>query len=190
MATRTVYIFRHAESRDNKKKIFSGWRHSPLTNKGKQQAGVVAKKLRKKRFSICFSSDQDRAIQTARIVLKYHKGVPVIVDARLRERNYGKLTGTSKVALQKKYPRKYQIWHRSYNIAPPGGESFKMVNARVRPFIKDLINIMKHFKVNVAISAHGNSIRPLRKHFEKLTISQMRKIENPHDRYWSYRVKV
>jgi len=190
MAYRTVYIFRHGETVHNRDKIFSGWSKTHLTKKGKQQAARVGKKLKNKKFAMCFSSDQDRAIETAKIVLKHHKGVPIIVDARLRERDYGKLTGTSKTELQKKNPRQYLIWHRSYNVGPPGGENFKMVNARVRPFIKDLIKIMKSFKVNVAISAHGNSIRPLRKYFEKLTISQMRKIENPHDKYWAFRVKV
>jgi len=190
MATRTVYIFRHAETVHNKKHIFSGWSRTKLTKKGRKQAGAVGKKLKNKKFAMCFSSDQDRALETAQIVLKHHKGIPIIVDARLRERNYGKLTGKSKLKLEKKNPRQYQIWHRSYNIAPPGGESFKMVNARVKPFIKDLLKIMKQFKVNVAVSAHGNSIRPLRKHFEHLTISQMRKIENRHDKFWSYRVEV
>ena len=190
MKYRTVYIFRHSQTYANKKGIFAGWMPSKLTPHGINQAKKIAKKLKNKKIDIAFSSDMDRAIQTLKEVLKYHKGVSILIDARLRERNYGKLTGTSKGALHKKNPRQYHIWHRSYNIPPPGGESFRMVNARVRPFIKDLLKIMKQFKVNVAISAHGNSIRPLRQHFEKLTIHQMRTIVNPHNRYWAYRVKV
>jgi broad specificity phosphatase PhoE len=187
---RTVYIFRHSESTDNRNGIFSGWRDAKLTPYGISQARKIAKKLKTKHIELAFSSDQTRALQTANEVLKFHKGVPIIVDARLRERDYGKLTGTSKEAFKKKNPKLYQVYHRSYNKGPPGGESFHDVNKRVAPFIKDLLKIMKTFKANVAISAHGNSIRPLRKHFEHLTISQMRKIENPHDKYWVYRVKV
>jgi len=187
---KTVYIFRHSQSVDNKNGIFSGWRDSPLTKFGISQARKIAKKLKGKKIDLAFSSDQKRALQTAHEVLKYHPDVPIIVDARLRERDYGKLTGTSKLAFQKKNPRLYEVFHRSYATPPPGGESFKMVNERVRPFIRDMLKIMKSYKVNVAISAHGNSIRPLRKHFEKLTNDQMRRIENPQDKYWTYKVKV
>ena len=49
---------------------------------------------------------------------------------------------------------------------------------------------MKKYKVNVAISAHGNSMRPFRKYFEKLTRHQMMKLENPWDQYFEYNVKV
>lgn len=187
---RTIYLFRHSESVDNRNKIFSGWRDSKLTAKGLSQARQIARKLRHKHIDLAFTSDLTRAIQTLDEVLKFHKGVPVIVDARLRERDYGRLTGTSKVAFEKKNPKLYAIYHRSYNKGPPKGESFKDVNERVAPFIKDLLHIVKAYKVNVAISAHGNSIRPLRKHFEHLTITQMRKIENAQDKYWAYRVKV
>ncbi|HSU72239.1 MAG TPA: histidine phosphatase family protein [Candidatus Binatia bacterium] len=190
MATRTIYIFRHSESTDNKHQIFSGWRDPKLTAKGIAQAKKIAQKLKRKDINIAFTSDLTRAIQTLNEVLKFHKNVPVIVDARLRERDYGRLTGTSKTAFEKKNPKLYRVYHRSYNVGPPKGESFKQVNARVAPFIKDLLHIVKEFKVNVAISAHGNSIRPLRKHFEHLTISEMRRIENPHDKYWAYRVTV
>ena len=44
-------------------------------------------------------------------------------------------------------------------------------------------------KVNVIISAHGNSMRPFRRHFEDLTIDQMMKLENPHDKYFDYIVE-
>ena len=84
----------------------------------------------------------------------------------------------------------YDIYHRSYDIPPPGGESIKMVEKRVNAFIKDLLKKMKKEKINVAISAHGNSMRPFRKHFEKLTQEQMMKLENPWDDYFEYTVKL
>jgi 2,3-bisphosphoglycerate-dependent phosphoglycerate mutase len=63
-----------------------------------------------------------------------------------------------------------------------------MVEKRVNVFIKDLIKKIKKDKVNVAISAHGNSMRPFRKYFENLTIKQMMKLENPWDDYFEYRI--
>lgn len=83
-----------------------------------------------------------------------------------------------------------QIVRRSYKVAPPHGESIQMVEKRVKSFIRDLLKFIKRNKVDVAISAHGNSMRPFRKHFEKLTIQQMMKLENPWDDYFSYRVRV
>lgn len=190
MSFRTIYIVRHAQSVDNENHVFSGWRDSPLTKKGKETAKELARHLKHKQIDLAFSSDQVRALDTAKEILKFHKKVPIIVDARLRERDYGTLTGTSKIALQLKNPKQYAVYHRSYTVAPPRGESFQMVNARLQPFIKDLVNVVKHWKANVLISAHGNSIRPMRKHFEHLTIHQMRTLDNPHDKILEYKVRV
>jgi bisphosphoglycerate-dependent phosphoglycerate mutase len=65
-----------------------------------------------------------------------------------------------------------------------------MVEKRVLAFIKDLLKFMKTNKVNVANSAHGNSMRPFRKYFEKLTIEQMMKLENPYDDYFEYEIRI
>ncbi|MCF7872370.1 histidine phosphatase family protein [Candidatus Woesearchaeota archaeon] len=82
------------------------------------------------------------------------------------------------------------IIRRSYDIAPPKGESVKMVCKRVEPFVKDLIKMMKKERINVAISSHGNAMRPFRKYFEKLTINQMMKLENPWDKHFEYTIEV
>ena len=85
-----------------------------------------------------------------------------------------------------------KIVRRSYRVKPPGkhGESVKMVEKRVNPFIKDLIKKMKKERINVAISAHGNSMRPFRKHFEKLTNDKMMELENPWDDYFEYTIET
>jgi len=63
-----------------------------------------------------------------------------------------------------------------------------MVEKRVNSFVKDLIKMIKKEKVNVAISAHGNSMRPFRKYFEKLSVKEMMSLENPYDRYFEYKI--
>jgi 2,3-bisphosphoglycerate-dependent phosphoglycerate mutase len=183
-----IYVVRHGESMDNINHVFSGWRDSKLAPKGKQTANLLAKRLKGKRIDLAFSSDQSRALDTAKTILKFHKGVPIIIDARLRERNYGALNGKSKDEFEKKNPKLYAIYHRSYNKAPPKGESLKMVVNRVTPFVHDLLSILKEFNCNVLISAHGNSIRGIRKYFEKLSEHKTRTIENAHDKIWHYRV--
>jgi len=142
----------------------------------------------------------------------------IITDDRMIERNYGNLNGTSHDAFiekigEQKYdllregdaienlePKKrrkveeflgeqeYNIIHRGWNVPPPGGESFKMVEERVKPFIKWLKSYMKKNHVNIAISAHGNSIRLFRKIVEKSSIPETVKWFIPYDKVFVYDV--
>ena len=143
----------------------------------------------------------------------------IIIDDRIIERSYGKLQGKSHQQLireeglkeykhllhwhrldflkgkklqefiQKHGEADLQVIRRSYQTKPPGGESIVMVEKRVHSFIKDLLKKMKKEKINVAISAHGNSMRPFRRYFEHLTIKEMMKLENPWDDYFEYTMK-
>jgi len=144
----------------------------------------------------------------------------IITDDRMIERSYGKLQGKSheqfihyfgeheykmmlhwhKIDLlhgkeREAFIHKYgepelQIVRRSYSHIPPKGESVQMVEKRVKSFIKDLLKLMKKNKVNVAISAHGNSMRPFRRYFEHLSIHEMMKLENPWDDYFEYTIEI
>lgn len=144
----------------------------------------------------------------------------IITDDRMIERSYGKLQGKShkefiqeegedsyktllhwykiehlngaerEKFIQQVGKAEFDIVHRSYNIAPPGGESVKMVEKRVLSFIRDLTQYMKKNKVNAAISAHGNSMRPFRRYFEKLSIEKMMELENPWDDYFEYSINA
>jgi len=144
----------------------------------------------------------------------------LIKDDRMIERNYGILNGTSHEdfireigkqqvdlriygdaienfshAMRKKAERflgekEYEAIHRGYDIAVPGGESFAMVEKRVKSFMRDLKKIMKKEKTNVAISAHGNSIRLFRKIMERATREQAVKWVIPYDKYYEYSISV
>ena len=84
--------------------------------------------------------------------------------------------------------KEYDAIHRGYKIAAPNGESFADVEKRVKDFIKDLKRFMKKNKVNVAISAHGNSIRLFRKIMEKASVKETVSWFIPYDRVFEYRV--
>ena len=186
-----IYIFRHGETSFNKEKIFTGWLEPDLTENGIKQAEKVAESLKDKEFQVAFCSHLRRSIRTLEIVLKYHKGVKVYIDDRIIERNYGKLQGLRHADYIAEVGKKqFDIFHRSYDIPPPGGESIKMVEKRVNSFIDYLLDKMKREKINVAISAHGNSMRPFRRRFENLTIEEMMKLENPWDQYFEYDVPL
>ena len=187
-----IYIFRHGKTVFNEKKIFTGWKDSRLTKNGVLEAKKVGKKLKNKEIDIAFCTRLSRSKDTLREVLKYHKECFLTIqDDRMIERSYGRLEGLTHKHIIEKYGIKmFNDYHRSYNIRPPKGESIKDVEKRVLSFIKDLLKFIKKNGVNVAISAHGNSMRPFRRYFEKLSIKKMIKLENPWDDYFEYEVKV
>ncbi|MGC9309915.1 MAG: phosphoglycerate mutase family protein, partial [Candidatus Nanoarchaeia archaeon] len=82
----------------------------------------------------------------------------------------------------------YKAIHRGYKIRPLNGESFKDVEKRVKSFIKDLKRFMRKTNINVAISAHGNSIRLFRKVMERLSKRETEQLEIPYDKYFEYDV--
>lgn len=187
-----IYLFRHGRTFFNEKKIFTGWKDSKLTKNGILEAKKVGKKLKNKEINVAFCTRLSRSKDTLKEVLKLHKECFLVIeDDRMIERSYGKLEGIShKEFIRKNGIDLFNKYHRSYNTAPPKGESVKMVEKRVLSFLKDLIIFIKKNKVNVAISAHGNSMRPFRRYFEKLSIEKMMKLENPWDDYFEYEIKV
>lgn len=187
-----IYLFRHGESYFNRAKEFTGWKDSKLTKEGYRNAQKVAWKLKNKKFQAAYHTRLSRSKDTLKEVLKFHPECKQIIkDDRMIERSYGKLQGKKHATVIKKYGQKqFELWHRSYNAPPPGGESMKMVERRVNSFIRDLLRKMKKEKVNVAIAAHGNSMRPFRKYFEKLSRRQMMGLENPWDDYFEYIIEM
>ena len=187
-----IYLFRHGQTFYNKNKYFTGWKDSKLTKKGISDAKKIAKKLKNKKIYTAYKTRLSRSKDTLKEVLKFHPECKQIIeDDRMIERSYGKLEGKSHKSIIEKYGKKqFDIWHRSYDIPPPGGESIKMVEKRVKDFIRDLLKKMRKEKINVAISAHGNSMRPFRAYFEKLNREQMMKLENPWDDYFEYVIYV
>ena len=181
-----LFVFRHAETTDNAQSLFSGWRDPRLTSKGVTQARAVAEQLRDEETHHGFTSHLQRARGTLAIVLEAHPDVPVYVDDRLIERCYGLLQGKSKQRVARERPRWYAKIHRAYDFPPPEGESLKMVAHRTLPFITKLRDWLRHHPGNVAISCHGNLIRPFLRVFEHLSLKQMLQLENPQDEAIEY----
>lgn len=186
-----IYLFRHAQTTYNKKKIFTGWKDAKLTPFGRKQAQIVAKKLKGKKYDVAYRTRLSRSKDTLKAVLKYHPECKkIITDDRMIERSYGDFSGhTHKWAIEKYGKKEFDRYHRAYDYPPPHGESIKMVKKRVDSFVKDLLKKIRKERINVAISAHGNSMRPFRKHFEGFSQKKMCSIENPWDDYFAYRLK-
>jgi 2,3-bisphosphoglycerate-dependent phosphoglycerate mutase len=185
-----LFVFRHAETTDNSRGIFSGWRDAELTLKGLSQAREIAEQLRRDKIDYAFTSHLKRARKTLEVVLEKHPVIPVFTDDRLIERCYGLLQGKSKRKVARERPEWFAQIHRGYDFPPPGGESLKMVENRTLPFLAQLEEWLRQNQGNVAISCHGNSLRPIRRVFEHLSLKQMLQIENPQDRAMSYSLHV
>lgn len=182
-----IFLFRHGETFDNKEKIFSGFRDTDLTPEGIKETQKIAQSLKDEKVSKAYASDQLRSKHTLDIVLEGHRGFERFEDPRIRERDYGNLTGKSKIETEKQFPDKYPLWHRSYDTPPPNGESIKDVEVRVLSFLNDIIPMLLKDDV-VFISAHGNSIRPMRKYFEGLSNEEMATFEHTPGKIYSYEV--
>jgi 2,3-bisphosphoglycerate-dependent phosphoglycerate mutase len=189
-STKKLYVLTHCESCYNKRGIFTGRVDSVLTRKGHKHAERLAEELRDKKIGLAFTSSLRRAKQTLGHILVYHPETKVRVDDRIVERDYGELSRKSKAKFAREHPELYPVYHRSYNVPPPGGESIKEVEERVLPFIKEVLELMRRKRINVLIVAHGNSIRPIRRYFEKLTVEQMMKLEYFRHKIFEYKVLI
>src|SRR3989344_5934842 len=182
-----IFIFRHGETYDNKHHDFSGWRNVDLDEAGIIEAQKIRDALQNEHVSKAYQSDLLRSQRTLEIVLEDHESVDVITDSRIKERDYGDLTSMSKDALKQKDPEDFELWHRSYEVAPPNGESIKDVEKRVLEFLNDEIPKWKAGDV-IFISANANSIRPLRRYFEKISIEEMCSYENIPGKIYEYQI--
>jgi 2,3-bisphosphoglycerate-dependent phosphoglycerate mutase len=129
VATNVVFET-HALSEDNERGVASGWAHSRLSGRGRRQAEELGERRRRDGIAAVFSSDLGRAVETA--VIAFPPGtVPVLLDWRLRECNYGDLTGGVADAHTRDRVR--------YLDEPyPSGESWRQAAARVARWLDDL----------------------------------------------------
>ena len=166
MTDRLLVLVRHGQSDWNLKNLFTGWHDVDLTEQGVKEAREAGRKLKAQglKFDIAFTSALKRAQRTLDLMLAElgQTNIPVIKNQALNERDYGDLVGLDKDDARKKWGEEQVLkWRRSYDIAPPGGESLKDTLARALPYY--VTEILPHVmrSERVLVSAHGNSLRAL-----------------------------
>lgn len=177
-----LVLVRHGASKWNLKNIFTGWTDIDLAEQGKEEALHAATKLKDLRFDIAFTSVLMRAINTLDIILKEtnQTDIPVFKDEALNERNYGDLQGKNKEELRQEVgEEQVHIWRRSYDVAPPNGESLKDTCDRTIPYLKEKILPEIRQGKNVIVSAHGNSLRSILMYLEDLSPEEIIKVNIP-----------
>ncbi len=173
MTDRLLVLVRHGQSEWNLKNLFTGWRDVGLTEQGVKEAREAARKLKVQglSFDVAFTSALKRAQRTLTLMLEDMglSHLPVFKDQALNERDYGDLSGLNKDDARKKWgDEQVHIWRRSYDVAPPGGESLKDTLARALPYYVTEIQPRVLRGERVLISAHGNSLRALVMVLERL----------------------
>ncbi|MBV9519557.1 MAG: 2,3-bisphosphoglycerate-dependent phosphoglycerate mutase [Hyphomicrobiales bacterium] len=163
---RLLVLVRHGQSEWNLKNLFTGWRDPGLTEQGVAEAKAAGASLRKLglSFDVAFTSALSRAQKTLTLMLDEigQSRLETFQDAALNERDYGDLSGLNKDDARKRWgEEQVHIWRRSYDVAPPGGESLKDTAARVLPYYLEYILPRVMSGRRVLVSAHGNSLRAL-----------------------------
>jgi 2,3-bisphosphoglycerate-dependent phosphoglycerate mutase len=178
----TLVIVRHGQSAWNLENRFTGWVDVDITDKGEAEAKNAGEKLKAEVFDLAYTSDLKRAQRTLSIILGEigQSNIPTTKHQALNERHYGDLQGANKAETAAKYGEdQVHIWRRSYDVAPPNGESLKDTADRVIPYFEAEIAPQLKAGKNIIITAHGNSLRALIMHLEKLTPEQILQVEIP-----------
>ena len=154
----------------------------PLCREGIKSAEKAAKELAGLKINKVYTSPLIRNRETVSLILKNlgEEKLLVIVNKALDERNYGELQGLNKDEVKKQYgEEQVKLWRRSYDIAPPGGESLKDVYKRAVPFHKKYIEKDLKAGKNVLIVASHNSLRAIVKYIENISDEKIIDLELP-----------
>lgn len=193
-----VLIFlRHGESEWNRKNLFTGWADVRLTQPGELEARRAGDLLAENHLfpDVVHTSLLCRAIRTAQITLDAadRNWIPVRRSWRLNERHYGALQGKNRVQVRAEFgDEQFMLWRRSYDTPPPPlpddksdevndpryasllgtvprSECLKDVVERTLPYWYDAIVPDLRQYDTVLVVAHGNSLRAMRKHLDRLS---------------------
>jgi len=192
----TLILLRHGQSTWNEKNLFTGWVDVDLSDLGRQEAVRGGELLKEAGIlpDVVHTSVLRRAITTANIALDTcdRHWIPVRRDWRLNERHYGALQGLDKAATRDKYgDEQFMLWRRSFDVPPPpidddsefsqsGDPRYAGIEVPRTECLKDVIErFMPYWEgplqedlragQTVLVTAHGNSLRGLVKHLDRIS---------------------
>ena len=148
-----IWCAGHAQTHDNVAGVASGHGDVALTDEGRNHARTVLReRYANESFDVIFTSDTQRAYDTARLIFE-GRGIPIVQDVRLRQCDYGDLTGR---------PQSEIAAARTAAIAAPfsNGESYQQVAQRMCAFLDDLSH--HHDGKRVMIIGHRATFWTLR----------------------------
>jgi len=169
-----IIITRHGETIENKNEIMQGQLPGTLSELGIEQAKKLAERLKSDKFDYIYSSDLERAANTAKEIIKYHINTPVEFTKELRERNLGEYQGRKKEDFG--LPKEQS---GVLTLVPKNGETHLQLYNRGKKFIDFLLN--KHKQIDtILIIAHNG--------FDQVLFSIIKNIKY-NDNYREYLIK-
>ncbi len=204
-----LVLLRHGQSTWNLENRFTGWQDVDLSERGRAEAEAAGRLLAEHgyRFDCAFTSVLKRAIRTCWITLDTmdQMWIPVTKDWRLNERHYGALTGLNKAETAEQYgAEQVHVWRRSFDTPPPAldpedprhprfdpryrglptaslpaTESLAITLERVLPYWESTVAPRLREVDTLLISAHGNSLRALIKHLDRIGDDAITGVEVP-----------
>jgi len=202
-----LILLRHGKSAWNEQNLFTGWVDIPLSEKGVKESLDAGKAIRDLPIDAIYTSTLVRCHMTVGLSLLHHasgkvpvflhpgeakreewatiyseeakkKTLPVHIAWELNERMYGRLQGCNKEEMAKKFgAEQVHTWRRSFDVAPPEGESLAMTAERTLPYFqKNILPRLKN-KENLLVCAHGNSLRAIVMHLDGLSHEEVLQLE-------------
>lgn len=154
-----LVLVRHGQTDWNIQGRYQGQADVPLNNTGLAQARELAQTLTGEHFDAIYSSDLQRARQTAE-ALGQALGLPVQIDRRLREINQGDWEGRIFTDIKALFAQQIAAREKDpLGVRPPGGESVGEVAERIAAATQDIVHA--HPNGRVLIVSHGLSIATL-----------------------------
>jgi broad specificity phosphatase PhoE len=138
MRVRRLVLLRHGQTTYNAGERMQGQIDTDLSVLGRDQAVRAAGVLADREPVAVVSSDLRRAYDTA-VIVADRAGLPVQVDARLRETHLGEWQGLTHHEVDERYPGARAHWRGDATWAPPGGENRLEVAARALPVVDELL---------------------------------------------------
>lgn len=151
----TILLARHGESDWNHSKRWQGHADRPLTERGRAQAHELAARLAETELDAIYSSDLQRARETAEVVGKARQ-VEVRTLVSLREVDVGSWSGLTRAEAEQRFPDAYRRWIAG-GEGWADGETYEQLSARVVSAIRQISAEQPQRRVLVV--AHGGSIR-------------------------------
>lgn len=156
-----IYFVRHGETVWNTLKIFQGRSNSPLTELGVEQAKKLSRHLENINFTKIYSSPQERALQTAKLLLG-NRSMEIVTINEFQEINMGKVEGIPKDEFEKNYPIEYHnFWNNAieYNPNAYHGESYDEILERVKVGLEKLIK--ENSEGDILVISHGVTLKAI-----------------------------
>ncbi len=156
MAVTKLYLVRHGQSAGNAQGRFGGHGPTPLSQLGERQAEITAKMLAREGVNVIYSSDLERALQTAR-PLSELTGVTINPTTAFRERNVGVLEGLTFDESKETFPKDYYaLVNRNVHHVITNGESYRHLLRRSTTELWDILR--NHTGERIAIFSHTGAI--------------------------------